>query len=376
MRNNYNDDLEKELAGQIPEFNEPEVEDQSEEVIEENVEEKQPEPKKDPYESGSLLGTKISVNRKEDRYNKEETQDYVNRHHISRIGESINGNADIRAGWMIVNKDLLGERAVFYPDEWEFRIRPATVEAIRNWSTIDDENANSVNNVFNEVMKSCFSIMTPTGPLPWYNINAWDRFFFILLIREYTFKKGETLIQYTEDCPNCDNPVTFTLTSTNLMFDMPDPEVMPMYDRASRTWIIDPQEYGLPIEEPIKLWLPTLEKDINIRQWLTLRYQENPNKNFDPVFIKFMPWFMPKVSKDDTIAQRQIKEFRMKFNSWDIDTFEFMNDVITNIMVTPLTKLSQVCPVCGEEVTSQVRFPNGTSALFNISSKYGKFGKK
>ena len=29
MGNNYNDDLEKELAGQIPEFNEPEVENQT-----------------------------------------------------------------------------------------------------------------------------------------------------------------------------------------------------------------------------------------------------------------------------------------------------------------------------------------------------------
>ena len=55
---------------------------------------------------------------------------------------------------------------------------------------------------------------------------------------------------------------------------------------------------------------------------------------------------------------------------------KFMNDVITNVMVTPLTKLTQICPVCGEEVTSPVRFPNGTSALFNISSKYSKFGKK
>ena len=381
MDNNYNNDLEKELAGQIPEYDYSKDQEQQKEAVEEEkvseVKEEAPvkEEKKNPYESGSLLGTIISTNPMRD-YHKEESQKFIEQHHISKVGESIYDNADIRAGWIPVDKNLLGERAMFYPDDWEFRIRPATVEAIRNWSTIDDENANSVNNVFNEVMKSCFSIMTPTGPLPWYNINAWDRFFFILLIREYTFKKGETMIQYTEDCPNCDNPVTFTLRSSNLLFDMPDPEVMPMYDRVSRTWIIDPSEYGLPFEEPIKLWLPTLEKDINIRQWLTLRYQENPNKNFDAVFIKFMPWFMPKVSKDDTIAQRQIKEFRLKFNSWDIDTFEFFNDVITNIMVTPLTKLTQVCPVCGEEVTSQVRFPNGTSALFNISSKYGKFGKK
>ena len=372
---NYND-IESQLAGQIPEY----VEDESQQV-----EMRQEPPQKvieqedlveEVKKPESMIGKKINVGPNRSRVDMEAENKFNKEHHVSRLGESIIANADIREGWMEVDKTLLGDRAVFYPEDWEFRIRPATVEAIRNWSVIDDENPNSINTVFNEVLKSCFSIVTSNGPIPWYNANAWDRFFFILLIREYTFQRGETAIQYTEDCINCDNPVTFNLTSGSLLFDMPDPEVMPMYDRASRNWIIDPNDYGLPMDDSIRLWLPTLEKDMNIRQWLTNRYQENPNKNFDPVLIKFMPWFMPKISKDDTIAQRQIKEFKRKFESWDIDTFKFMDDVITNVMITPQQKLIQKCPVCGEEVTSQIRFPNGPSALFNVSGKYGKFGKK
>ena len=67
--------------------------------------------------------------------------------------------------------------------------------------------------------------MTPMGPRPWDNIRSWDRFFFLLLIREYTFVKGEKAIQFDEDCKNCDNPVTFTLSSTALEFEMPDPDI-------------------------------------------------------------------------------------------------------------------------------------------------------
>lgn len=368
---NY-DDIESQLSSQIQEYNE--IEDPENGIIEEEQEEQKETPQ--PPKRESMIGKKINVGPNAKHIDMDEVDKFNKEHHVSRLGESIRVNAEIREGWMEVDKALLGDRAVFYPEDWEFRIRPATVEAIRNWSTIDDENPNSINTVFNEVMKSCFSIVTPNGPIPWYNVNAWDRFYFILLIREYTFVKGETAIEYTEDCVNCDNPVTFTLSSTKLLFDMPDPEVMPMYDRQSRTWIIDPQEYGLPMEEPIRLWLPTLEKDINIRQWAINRYQENPNKNIDPVLIKFMPWFIPKISKDDTIAQRQIKEFKRKFEMWDIDTFNFMNDVITNVMVTPSTKLIEKCPTCGEEVTSPIRFPDGPSSLFNVSRKYAKFGKK
>jgi len=361
---NYSDNIENQLEGQIPEYV-----DDTKKDLNKNEE-------TTAQENTSMIGKKINVGQNLRHISDEEFNNFSEKHHVSRIGESVQTNADIRDGWMEVDKALLGERAIFYPEDWQFRIRPATVEAIRNWSTIDDENINSVDRVFNEVLKSCFAIITSTGPIPWYNINAWDRFFFILLIKEYTFQKGETNIEYTEDCTNCDNPVKFKLTSGSLLYDMPDAEVMPMYDRQSRNWIIDPSEYGLDFDQPIRLWLPTLEKDINIKQWAANRYQENPNKDIDAVLIRFLPWFLPKISKDDTIAQRQIKEFKYKFENWDIDTFKFMDDVITNIMVTPGTKLIQKCPVCGEEVTSLIRFPNGASSLFNVESKFKKFGRK
>lgn len=354
-------DMEQALAGQIPEAP---LSTENNQVTEE-----QSKPKTE-----SMIGKKINVGSMMKRIDDSEFDEMRNRG-LSGIGSSVQINADIREGWMEVDKALLGQRADFYPEDWQFRIRPATVEAIRNWSTIDDENINSVDRVFNEVLKSCFAIVTSNGPIPWYNINAWDRFFFILLIREYTFQRGESAIEYTEDCVNCDNPVTFRLTSDSLLYEFPDEEVMPMYDKASRNWIIDPSEYGLNMDV-IRLWLPTLEKDINVKAWAIARYQENPNKDIDPVLIRFLPWFLPKISKDDTIAQRQIKEFKRKFESWDIDTFKFFDDVITNIMVTPGTKLIQTCPVCGEEVTSLIRFPDGPSSLFNIKSKFKKFGKK
>lgn len=361
----YNDDLNEKLAGQIPEAPQEDVK-QTQQAV----------PGNQTPEFGSMIGKKIHVGQQAQQMDKESVEDFTSHHGLSRIGESITQNADIRDGWMEVDKALLGDRVKFYRNDWQFRIRPATVEAIRNWSTIDDENAGSVDRVFNEIMKSCFAIQTATGPTPWYNINAWDRFFFILLIQSYTFSKGETTISYTEDCPNCEEPVEFKLEPLALSFDLPDPEVMPMFDEQSMTWIIDTNEYGLEAEEPLRLYLPTLEKDINIKQWAANRYQENPNRNIDPVLLRFLPWFLPKISKDDTIAQRQIKEFRMKFEHWDKDEYKFYDDVITNIMVTPSMRLIKTCPKCGEEVSSPIRFPDGPSALFNVQGKYKKFGKK
>ena len=119
--------------------------------------------------------------------------------HITRAGENIFKNSELREGWIPVNRELMGLRSYFYPEDWQFRIRPATVEAIRNWSNIDESNPFAVDDVLNEVLKSCLSIVTAQGQIPWGNINSWDRLYFLLLIREYTFIDGENKLNYEDD---------------------------------------------------------------------------------------------------------------------------------------------------------------------------------
>lgn len=349
---------EKILAEQIPEVEEVK-----------QVEEENANP------ASQYIGTKLNhkIGGRADT-DKEEDAKLVEEKHLTRVGEKIGQNVEVRDGWMDVDKRLLGDRAKFYPEDWQFKIRPATVEAIRNWSTIDDENPNSVDDVFNEILKYCLTIVTPTGNLPWGNIRSWDRFFFVLLVREYTFVQGEKKIEFTEDCPSCDNAVTFNLTSQSLVYELPDPEVMKYFSQEEQNWMIDPNEYDVEWPEPVVLYLPTLEKDANIKAWLIDRVQNN--KKVDNVFVKFLPWLAPKISKDLTIAQRQIREYEVKFKTWDSEMFDFMNEVVNNIAVLPSTKLVETCPVCGEEVSAQISFQDGIRSLFNMAGGRKKFGKK
>lgn len=371
---NITDDelLERAMNGKTLDVDPPQEENTTEESAPVVVEEEKP-----VSEAAKYLNTKLNHLPGESPFDsKKDDKKLINEKNLSKIGDKIGERIEYRDGWIDVDKELLGERAIFYPEDWEFKIRPATVEAIRNWSTLDEENFNSIDDVFNEILKSCLSIQTSAGPLPWGNICSWDRLFFILLVREYTFTQGETKIKYEEDCIECGNPVTFELTSTSLMYDMPDPEVMKYYDQETRTWYINPEEYGLEGEHPVTLYVPTLEKDANVKSWMIARLQENRNRKIDQTFIRFLLWLAPKISKDTTISNKQIKNYEMTFKSWDTEMFSFMDDVIRNIIVTPSTKLTAVCPVCGEEMTSDIRFPNGIRDLFNVQNRFKKFGKK
>ena len=363
--------MEEVLSGQIPE-----AEDNS--MSEIMVQPKQTKKKaaKQAEQTGDFgLGVLNHMQHDADEDIVQNVKKFQSEGKLSRIGEEIGKTAEYAEGWIDVPRSVLGQRSKFYPEDWRFRVRPATVEAIRNWSLIDDENANSIDDVFNEIMKSCVSIVTPMGPLPWGNINSWDRFFFLLLVREYTFVQGETAIKYEEPCVECENDITFRLTSQSLMYEFPDDDIMNMFDSESKCWRIDPEEYDVH-HAPVTLYLPTLEKDANIKKWLISRLQENRNRKIDQVFIKFLSWMAPKISKDETIAARQIKELERIYKSWDTEMFSFMDEVIRNIMVMPMSKLTTKCPICGEEVTSDIRFPNNVKSLFNVQNRSRKFGTK
>lgn len=346
------------------------------------VEQEQPDQLDQPQQVNqhydSLVGKQLqhTPQAKEAERNKQMAETVQTRH-LSRVGEQIQRSTEIRDGWMAVDKALLGGRAKFYPEDWEFMVRPATVEAIRNWSTIDDENWSSVDDVLNEILKSCLAIKTSEGPKPWNSINSWDRLFFILLVHQYTFAHGEKKIELTAPCPNCDEDVNFRLTATTVGYEMPDEEVMPYFDAETRTWNIYPQEFDVDTTiEKVTLYVPTLEREANWKSWLFAMQQRNRNFKFDAPFQRFAVWLCPKISKDATIARQQMKQAETLFKSWDADMFSFMDDVLKNVVVVPNTYIKTTCPTCGEEVTMPIEFQNGIRDLFTVASRHKKFGKK
>ena len=373
--------MEQALANQIAEAPEQKPQANTKEEVNEDVPEqvtKEQQIEEPKSEASQYIGKKIGHIPGESPFkDKEKDNRLIEEKKLSRVGDKIDTTISIREGWMDVDKALLGQRAIFYPEDWEFRIRPATVEAIRNWSNIDDEQPTVVDEVFNEIIKSCLSIVGPGGrPIPWGNINSWDRFFFLLLIREYTFRQGEKKIKYTDYCPECDNEIDFELTSQSLMYDYPDESVMKYYSQEDKTWYIDPTEFGFENEDPIQLYIPTLDKDAALRDWLIATLQENRNRKIDQTFIRFCNWLTPKLSKDQNIIKKQIRELELKYKSWDAEMFSFMDSVIRNIIVTPQNTLVVKCPICGEEVTSTLRFPNSIKELFTIETGFKKFGTK
>ena len=280
----------------------------------------------------------------------------------------------ISEGWNEIDRMEMGIRSHFYPEDWSFYIRPATVDAIKNWSAIDEDRIDVLNSVFNDIIRSCVSIKSASGSIPWNRINSWDRFWFILKVREFSFKQGEAKIEFTDTCTECEQELIYALNPKSLYYEFPDPDIVQKHwNSYERVWNINPNDYGLD-RASVKLYIPTLEKDQAILDWGIAKARAS--KKLDQTFLRFLPWMLAKVPKDAQVLDKFIMECYQVYKSWDVDMFEFMDEVVRNVTINPSEKLRQVCPHCGEEVVSNVRFPNGVRALFKTEAKHTKFGSR
>lgn len=280
--------------------------------------------------------------------------------------------AEISGGWIPINRNDMGIRSMFYDPSWEFFVKPATMQAIKNWTAIDESRPDQVNKVFDEIIKQCVKIDThsPQGA-GWAQVKSWDRFWFILKVREYTFTTGESKIEFEDECTECGQNLLYTLTADALHYEFPDENLIQDYWNG-REWVIDPTEYDVD-HEPITLYTPTLGKDSMIIDWAVAKNREGGK--IDENFIEFLVWMVDKPSRDIAMFDRQVQKLYKEYKSWDVDMFGFMKDVIKNITINPSENLSMRCPHCGQETISGVQFPGGISKLFG-GSKAKKFGSR
>lgn len=289
------------------------------------------------------------------------------------IRETNHESVNIGDGWIPVDRDEMGIRSEFYPPTWDFYIKPAAVSAVKNWTSIDEERADQVNKILTEICRTSVKIDTHgDGTGGWQQINSWDRFWFILKVREATFSKGETKVEFEDQCSECGQDIIYTLNANALFYEFPDDELIEKY-WDGKQWNIDPLEYDVQ-HEPITLYTPKLGKDDAIIEWATAKARMK--QKIDENFIKFLMWMLPKPARDANVLDRQIDKIYKEYKSWSVEMYEFMDDVVRNITINPSEQLRVTCPHCGQEATSTVQFPNGIKTLFRSETKAKKFGSR
>lgn len=251
----------------------------------------------------------------------------------------------------------------FYPSGTLFMVRPAQVKEIQAYSMVDDNNFYDIVEKMNDMLQSCVRIKYADGRVSSYlDIKDQDRLFLVFLIRELTFQQGNGL-SVNINC-KCGEEVSIELKRDNFVYHEIDGKLMKFYNKNTGSYHFNTVN-GMNFE----LTPPNIGLQKAFTEYILKENNEKRNPNL--AFLKIIPFLLVGRSN---ITYDGIKAKLKEFEQMDQTSFQFLNAAVSK-MTFGIKELKRNC-TCGEEIRTDMQFPNGASGIFVIHDAFEAYIKE
>ena len=251
----------------------------------------------------------------------------------------------------------------FYPVGTVFMVRPAQVKEIQAYSMVDDQNFYDIVEKMNDILQSCVRIKYSDGKMGSYlEIKDQDRLFLIFLVRELTFQQGNSLTVSTK-C-GCGEELQLELKRDYFSFHEIDDKLDKYFSNSSRSYFfttVNGKEFELT---PPNIGLQKAFTDYILKE-------NNEKRTPNLSFLKIIPFML---SNRTSITYEGVKAKLKDFEEIDDISFQFLNAAVSK-MTFGIKELKKTC-TCGEEVRTDMQFPNGASGIFVVHDAFEAFIEK
>lgn len=272
----------------------------------------------------------------------------------------------LQTGWKNLPLNLLPSKGIFYPKDSRIAIRPANVNEIRHFSSIDEEDQISISEKFNYILSRCAVIeFSERGIVDYDEIIQEDRFYIIMAIRDLTFIKGENRIMLVPHikCKNlsgCEFSDGFELRTGCLDFFHIDENIMKYYSYTNLRFefILN----GMEDNNYIIMYIPTIKTRKIIDEFLEKMTKEK--KFVDDAFKKILPYILPNNKR---ITIDYIYQVFRKADEWTKEEFSLYFVLSQKLKIGTKLNASIECPNCKDKLEARILFRNGIKSIFVIS---------
>jgi len=271
-----------------------------------------------------------------------------------KTSEEISRGNDI--GWQKLPIKDLPTQGLFYPKDAEVLIRSATSGEVRHWSTLNEEDLSSLDDMLNYILERCVSFKTGDIHSSWKDIKEVDRFYILLAIREYTFVKGENQLQVK----------TSENSKINVTKDMIDyiklePKLMKYYDEEKRCFLLN-----FKTGKKMEVTIPCVGVTNFLKNYINRKQQLQ--EMFDLDFINFAPFVIKdwRGLNDDTYEQMV-----QKSHEWSIGEVSVLTK-IKDLFIETVNPVVKYHDEGGAERVAPLNFLGGIKSLFLISDPFGE----
>ena len=251
----------------------------------------------------------------------------------------------------------------FYPSGTVFMVRPAQVREIQSYSMVDDNNFYDIVEKMNDILQSCVRVKYPDGKVGSYiEVKDQDRLFLVFLIRELTFQQGNSLTVNSK-C-SCGEDVQMELKRDHFFFHEIDEKLERYFSASTRTY-----HFSTINGREFELTPPNIGLQKSFTEYILKESNEKRTPNLS--FLKIIPFML---AGRTSITYEGIKAKLKEFEEIDDISFQFLNAAVGK-MTFGIKELKKKCS-CGEEVHTDMQFPNGASSIFVIHDAFEAYIKE
>jgi hypothetical protein len=251
----------------------------------------------------------------------------------------------------------------FYPSGTVFMVRPAQVREIQSYSMVVDNNFYDIVEKMNDILQSCVRVKYSDGKVGSYiEVKDQDRLFLVFLIRELTFQQGNSLTVNSK-C-SCGEDVQMELKRDNFSFHEIDEKLERYFSASTRTY-----HFSTINGREFELTPPNIGLQKSFTEYILKESNEKRTPNLS--FLKIIPFML---SGRTSITYEGIKAKLKEFEEIDDISFQFLNAAVGK-MTFGIKELKKKCS-CGEEVHTDMQFPNGASSIFVIHDAFEAYIKE
>ena len=251
----------------------------------------------------------------------------------------------------------------FYPSGTVFMVRPAQVREIQAYSMVDDNNFYDIVEKMNDILQSCVRVKYSDGKIGSYiEVKDQDRLFLVFLIRELTFQQGNSLTVNSK-C-SCGEDVQMELKRDNFSFHEIDEKLERYFSASTRTY-----HFSTINGREFELTPPNIGLQKSFTEYILKESNEKRTPNLS--FLKIIPFML---AGRTSITYEGIKAKLKEFEEIDDISFQFLNAAVGK-MTFGIKELKKKCS-CGEEVHTDMQFPNGASSIFVIHDAFEAYIKE
>lgn len=285
-------------------------------------------------------------------------------------------------GWRKIDTGNLPSQGKYNDPSMRVKIRAATVEEIKHYSSLDDTDLLDVSDHINELLNKCCRIEYPALDrigIAAGDLREADKYYVFFCIRDLSMDSHQKYhkLQLRTTCPKCGKHSESEITSQAFSSYTIPKNIEKYYDAEKRKIVISDPSF----EEPLMVSPPSLAVTSAIQKYMQdhVRKQQAAGQpaHFDP---KFMIQLQYIVDNPSQITDEYLKNLQKKIGQWTPEKVIAFEYVKNNMDVGVRPQLEIICRNTksidpSEEVgcaddysfTAPVAFRFGWRSVFDIS---------